>query len=161
MVEPGYGTDSMTVVLNEAAMRALDIQSWDTDRVVRHATPPHEHFVSPIIGVVEDFHYESLHRPIRPMAFYLLPEGSWANRLAVKVRPGQLEQTIAYIEKQWYDMGSGQPFEYALLDQSLEKFYRNDVTTRTLYTIFSLLAFVCGFTWFVWIGYLHYRKPEA
>jgi putative ABC transport system permease protein len=138
--ERGYGTDSIAVVLNEAAMRALDIQSWDTDRVVRHATPPHEHFVSPIIGVVEDFHYESLHRPIRPMAFYLLPEGNWANRLAVKVRPGQLEQTIASIEKLWYDMGSGQPFEYALLDQSLEKFYRNDVTTRTLYTIFSLLA---------------------
>jgi putative ABC transport system permease protein len=138
--ERGYGTDTMAVIINKTAQKRLGITDFHTEQIVRHATPPDEPLISHIIGIVEDFHFESLHRPIRTMAFYLLPEGSWANRLSVRVQPGKMKETIAYLEQAWHKMESGQPFEYNLLDQTLDKFYQNDKRTRTIYTIFSLLA---------------------
>lgn len=137
---PSYRTDTAAVVLNQSAKWRMRIDDIEMNKIIRHATPPDEHIISPIIGVVEDFHYESLHRPIRPLALFLLPEGDWANRLSVKVQAGKIPQTIAFLEQEWYQMQSGQPFEYMLLEQSLERFYQNDKRTRTIYTIFSLLA---------------------
>ncbi|MBE0661050.1 MAG: ABC transporter permease [Bacteroidales bacterium] len=136
----GYSSDSAAVVINKTAMRRLGINDFEKDRLIRHATPPDEHSVDRIIGVVEDFHFESLHRAIRPMALYLLPEGNWANRLSVRVQQNRVQETILYLEEQWIAMESGQPFEYSLLDSSLEKFYKNDEQTRIIYTIFSILA---------------------
>ncbi len=135
-----FATDSVAVIINQTAQKRLGITDIHTEKIVRHATPPDPHLISHIIGVVEDFHFESLHRPIRTMAFYLLPEGSWANRLAVRVQAGKMKETIDFLEAQWHTMESGQPFEYSFLDQSLEKFYKNDKRTLTIYTIFSLLA---------------------
>lgn len=137
---PSYRTDTAAVVLNQSAKWRMRIDDIEVDKVIRHATPPDEHIISHIIGVVEDFHYESLHKAIRPLALFLLPEGNWANRLSVKVQAGKMPQTIAFLEQEWYQMQSEQPFEYMLLEQSLEKFYQNDKRTRTIYTIFSLLA---------------------
>lgn len=137
----GYAGDSAGVVLNQTAIRRLGINDFETDRIIRHATPPEEHSVHRVIGVVNDFHYESLHRAIRPIAIFLLPEGNWANRLSVRVRQNKLAETIKYLEKQWQSMGSDQPFEYTMLDTTLEKFYQNDRQTRIIYTAFSILAF--------------------
>lgn len=135
-----YGTDTAVAIVNQTARYRLGINELEKERIIMHATPPDEPRVLPIIGVVEDFHFESLHRPIRTMAFLLLPEGSWANRLSVRVLPGKMRETIDYLEKEWYTMETGNPFEYKLLDSALEKFYDNDRRTRTIYSIFSLLA---------------------
>ncbi|PKP52482.1 MAG: hypothetical protein CVT92_08620 [Bacteroidetes bacterium HGW-Bacteroidetes-1] len=134
-----FGTDSSAVILNEAAMRALGITDLNREKVIRHATPPYEHLVSPIIGVVEDFHFESLHKGIRPMAIYLRNDG-WLNRMVVKVKGEKLQELIQVMEKEWNNMETGQPFTYTTLDQNMASFYQNDHRTRIIYTIFSLLA---------------------
>mgnify|MGYP002619831030 CR=1 FL=1 len=136
-----YSGDSLGVVLNQTAIRRLGIHDFETDRIILHATPPHEHTVHKVIGVVSDFHFESLHKSIRPMAIFLLPEGNWANRLSIRVQQQKVSETIQYLEQEWQAMGSGQPFEYTMLDSSLDKFYRNDRQTRIIYTAFSILAF--------------------
>ena len=74
------------------------------------------------------------------MAIYLLPENNWANRLSVKVHPGRISETIAYLEKEWNAMESGQPFDYYLLKSALDKFYGNDHRTKIIYSAFSILA---------------------
>jgi len=136
----GYAGDSAGVVLNQTAIRRLVIHDFETDRIIRHATPPNEHTTHRVIGVVDDFHYESLHRSIRPMAIFLLPEGNWANRLSVRVQQNKVAETIKFLEQQWIAMDSGQPFEYTMLDTTIDKFYKNDKQTRIIYTSFSILA---------------------
>lgn len=136
----GYSGDSAGVVLNQTAIRRLGIHDFETDRIIRHATPPNEHTTHRVIGVVDDFHYESLHRTIRPMAIFLLPEGNWANRLSVRVQQNKVAETIKFLEQQWIAMDSGQPFEYTMLDSTIDKFYKNDRQTRIIYTSFSILA---------------------
>jgi putative ABC transport system permease protein len=138
--EKDYAGDTAALILNQAAIRRLGITDIEKDRILRHATPPEEDRVERIIGVVEDFHFESLHRKIMPLAIYLLPEGKGANRLPVKVHPGQISETISFLEQEWNAMESGQPFEYNLLDTALDKFYGNDKRTRIIYTAFSILA---------------------
>ncbi len=137
---PAHRTDTAAAILNQSARFRMGIEDIHVDKIIRHATPPDEHIVSHIIGVLEDFHFESLHRSIRPMAIFLLPEGNWANRLSVKVQAGKVQETIRYLEQEWYNMESGQPFEYVMMDQKLESFYQNDKRTRTIYSIFSMLA---------------------
>jgi putative ABC transport system permease protein len=134
-----YGTDSMAVILNETAARAVGITDFRQEKIIRHATPPNEHFISPIIGIVKDFHFESLHRGIRPMAIYLRNEG-WFNRMAVKLKGTNYEESVNFLEEQWDEMNTGQPFEYTTLDANMEGFYENERKTRVLYTIFSMLA---------------------
>lgn len=136
-----YGTDSMAVILNETAARAVGITDFRQEKIIRHATPPNEHFISPIIGIVKDFHFESLHRGIRPMAIYLRNEG-WFNRMAVKLKGTNYEESVNFLEEQWNEMNTGQPFEYTTLDANMEGFYENERKTRVLYTIFSMLALV-------------------
>lgn len=136
----GYASDSAGVVLNQTAIRRLGIYDFETDRIIRHATPPNEHTTHRVIGVVDDFHYESLHRGIRPMAIFLLPEGNWANRLSVRVQQNKVAEKIKFLEQQWTAMDSGQPFEYTMLDTTIDKFYKNDRQTRIIYSSFSILA---------------------
>jgi putative ABC transport system permease protein len=139
-LQRAYAGDSAAIILNQAAIRRLGITDIEKDRILRHATPPDDDLTERIIGIVEDFHFESLHREIKPLAIYLLPEGRSANRLSVKVHSEQISETISFLEQEWNAMQSGQPFEYGLLDTALEKFYGNDRRTRVIYAAFSILA---------------------
>lgn len=134
-----FGTDTAVAVVNEAALRALSIKDFTTEKIVMHSTPPHPHWVLPIIGVVKDFHYESLHHGIRPMIILLRTEG-WFNRMAVRISEGTYAESLEILERKWNGMETGQPFMYTSLDQNMEAFYRNDNRTQTLYAIFSMLA---------------------
>jgi len=134
-----YGTDTAVAIVNEAALRALSIKDFTTEKIVMHSTPPHPHWVFPIIGVVKDFHFESLHHGIRPMII-LLRTGGWFNRMAVRISEGSYRESLEILEKKWNEMETGQPFMYTSLDRNMEAFYRNDNRTQTLYAIFSILA---------------------
>jgi putative ABC transport system permease protein len=134
-----FGTDTAVAIVNQAALRALSIQDFPNEKIVIHSTPPHPHGVFPIVGVVRDFHYESLHHGIKPMVIMMRTEG-WFNRMAVRIKKGSYTESLSVLEKKWNEMETGQPFMYTSLDQNMEAFYRNDQRTQTLYTIFSMLA---------------------
>lgn len=135
-----YATDTAAVVINEAAAIALGIKEPYTEKLIRQGATPDQHQAFRVIGVMSDFHFESLHLDIRPMAIYLQPENDWFNRLAVKVRGENLAGTIRFIEEKWEEIAPGLPFEYTFIDHTFEKLYKDDRRTRTMYSIFSMLA---------------------
>ena len=95
-----------------------------------------------MIGVVRDFHYEPLHQKIRPMALFL--EGGYYKRvqenIAVRLNTQDISETISYIEDIWKNYVPEMPFEYSFLDEDYENLYTNEIQTRKIFTIFSLLA---------------------
>jgi putative ABC transport system permease protein len=139
--DKNYSTDSAGIVLNEAAVRAMGLENPIGATVIRHSLPPEPNVEFKVIGVVKDFHFESLHQNIRPLAINLTHLDYRPHIVAVRFASAQTAETISIIGQTWKEFVPEQPLEYHFLDQELEKLYHNDVKTRKIYTIFSILAF--------------------
>jgi putative ABC transport system permease protein len=99
---------------------------------------------SPILGVVKDFHFTSLHVPIEPLALELVADaqgvaGSF-EYLAVRIRPGDIPNILASLEEIWNRHAGAAPFEYAFLDEELDELYKADERLGKVLRIFAGLA---------------------
>ncbi|MDX1672331.1 MAG: FtsX-like permease family protein, partial [Balneolaceae bacterium] len=90
-----------------------------------------------IIGVVENFHYESLHQEIAPLVVAMNPD---RREILIKVETGNLDGTLASIEKEWDAFSPLFPMEYSFLDQQFAQLYEDDKRQRTVFTAFSIAA---------------------
>lgn len=133
-------TDSTKVIINERAVQSLGLNDIGSEKLIMQTGTAEESSAYDIVGVVKDFHIHSLHQRVLPLAIYMLPEGGWANRLAVRVQAGKTREAISFLEKSWDEMETGHPFVYTFLDQTLAKLYQNNHKTRVIYTVFSMLA---------------------
>jgi len=93
-----------------------------------------------IEGVVKDFHFASLHKPIGPLT--LFPEPSQFNVLLVKLSPGAPSQGLDLIRSVWREMAPHRPFEYAFLDQEFEMLYQSETQIGQVFGVFSLVAII-------------------
>jgi putative ABC transport system permease protein len=92
----------------------------------------------PIIGVVKDFHFESMHSAIRPMAIFPI---RFNGRLtAARISAQNINSTIGFIEETWKDFAFDQAFEYVFMDDEFARIYSAEKITANLFTAFSLLA---------------------
>lgn len=91
-----------------------------------------------VIGVVEDFHFESLHRPIDPTAIII--DTSRAGYISARVEGGDLSGTLRYIESQWNAFESRYPFEYEFLDDAFGALYASEQRLMTTLGLFAGLA---------------------
>jgi putative ABC transport system permease protein len=134
-----FPTDSHAAVLNEKAAKLLGwenpigkkINNWALDR---------GDFI--VIGVIKDYHYESLHQEIRPQALFL-SGGYYKNTesyISVRLNTENVSETVQYVGNTWNDFAPGKPFEYSFLDKDYDNLYINEKQTRSLFSIFSALA---------------------
>jgi putative ABC transport system permease protein len=129
-------TDSAAIVLNEAAIKALDIQDPLEKRLflVGLKRKPMD-----IIGIINDFHMESLHTKIGPTAVILVGTRP-SVLLSVRVRPGDLPKTLGFLEDKWREFTNNQPFEYVFFDDQFDLLYRAEVQAGKVITAFACLA---------------------
>lgn len=95
-----------------------------------------------IIGIIDNFHFESLHRDVRAMG-YLLPEAIDSNQkpfLLVKISSLETSSVLSGIRKTWETMSAGLPFEFSFLDEKVNSLYQNDNRAGRIVTLFSGLA---------------------
>jgi putative ABC transport system permease protein len=137
-----YATDSNAVILNEAAVRAMGIDDPLNTTIIRHTLPGNPPYEAKVIGVVRDFHFESLHQKIRPLTLNLLRPSDYATNVAIRFNGSHTGEMIRLLDRKWGEHVPSEPIEYHFLDNELEEMYRNDIRTRQLYTIFSVLAFL-------------------
>jgi putative ABC transport system permease protein len=95
-----------------------------------------------VLGVVNDFHLESLRKEIRPLV--ILPSKNWSSYISIRVAEQDLAQTIAYAEQQWRAMVPDKPFKYFFLDDFYKELYKGDDTTVRLFVLLSGLAIFIG-----------------
>ncbi|MDH5468265.1 MAG: ABC transporter permease, partial [Candidatus Aminicenantes bacterium] len=131
--------DRNSVIINETAAKALGLENPVGKRVIRGALTPGKDEVFSVIGVVKDFHFESLHREIRPLAMYILSDEE-GRYISVRTRPEAVNQTLAFLENKWKAFVPGQPFEYFFLDDDFDRLYKAEKKIGQLFTSFSVLA---------------------
>jgi len=80
-----------------------------------------------IIGVVKDYHFETLTKKIAPEQHVLPWQEGNVSTLFFKIRPGQLPQAMAALQKEWRSVTGNYPFDYTFLDQQMAAMYEANV----------------------------------
>jgi putative ABC transport system permease protein len=131
--------DRNSVVLNETAVAALGIENPVGKRLLRSSLAQEVSEFFTIIGVVKDFHFESLHQKIRPLALYLLSRDE-TRYVTIRIRPGSIPRTLAFIKSQWNGFVPRQSFEYFFLDDDFNSLYKTEQKVGQLFSAFAILA---------------------
>ncbi|MYB56434.1 MAG: FtsX-like permease family protein [Gemmatimonadetes bacterium] len=79
-----------------------------------------------VIGIVRDFHIKSLHNRIEPLAL-LMEKYNYGPFLLIRMRPGQIFETIGMLKNTWKKVAPNMPFELSFLDENLNRQYANEV----------------------------------
>lgn len=132
-----YATDTAALILNETLWKKL---GWGEDALGKKIKPgdPGGEFEYHVIGVVRDFHYESLHDKIEPFAFYF--QETRCSNISIRLQSKNISGNINQIDKKWTEMEPGFPFDYTFLDQSFSELYNSEQQIGKLFIYFSIIA---------------------
>ena len=91
-----------------------------------------------IVGVLKDFHMHSLHLPIMPLYIFLDPGRT--TRVSIKIRGGNVPETLAFVRKTWERFAPEYPFEYSFFDEIFDRAYRVERRLGMMFSAFAGLA---------------------
>ena len=129
-----FPSDSLAVVINEAAVREFGWESGTNNEIMNFFGDSPQKVR--VIGVVKDFNFESLKVQIRPMVINF---GSSLNNLMIKYS-GEAVNIVEALEANWKEYAPGEPFEYAFLDENYDQLFRTEQRLGSLFTLFTILA---------------------
>ncbi|MGN6419625.1 MAG: ABC transporter permease [Pseudobacter sp.] len=129
----GAVADSMHFILNETAVKAARLENpigakfklWNT--------------MGTVIGVVKDFHFQSLRQSIKPAIFQYRKPNHFG-QLYIKTTGQDAPKALAAAEAVWKQYNTGFDFSYNFLDDSYKSLYKSEIRTGSLYNIFSMIA---------------------
>ncbi len=128
-----FGMDSMSIIVNEAAVKAMNLKN-PIGAMVRFHRMNRQ-----IVGVVSDFHFESMHESIKP-AFLHLQEGEGS--ILARIRQDNQQKTLAAIESLYKKYNPNFPFAFSFLDEAYQRQYQTETRTATLAGYFAGLAII-------------------
>jgi putative ABC transport system permease protein len=139
-----FPSDSGAVILNEAALKLFGFTGNPIGKRIStfgaNAEVVPTNIVSyPVIGVVEDFHFESLRENISPLAFFLRKS---TGLISFRFEAKNVQEVISSIEKTWKGLAPGMPFSYSFLDEDFGKMYSTEQRLGQIFVIFAGLAIV-------------------
>ncbi len=138
-----YATDSLSLVLNESAVEDFGLKNPIGAKLI--SKEPNFNpdgggqFVFTIIGVVKDFHFQSLHKKIAPLIFANANKFGWGSA-GVSIKSDHFKTSLSEIEKTWKRFDPKHDFRFSFLDQNVAAQYKSEQTQQKIFTIFSLLA---------------------
>ncbi|HEY4198167.1 MAG TPA: ABC transporter permease [Mucilaginibacter sp.] len=131
-------TDTANYIINETAVQQL---GWKTPQNALGKDMSYGGIKGKIIGVVHDFHFESLHQKIIPLLFQLpSPKNSFYHVMSIKIDGNNISSAINTIKDTWQQYLPDVPFDYTFLDEKFQKLYNSEKQQGSLFTIFSCLA---------------------
>jgi putative ABC transport system permease protein len=136
-----FSSDTLAMVINETAVREFGLAEPLNARFIQPALVGDQRRIYQVIGVVKDFHYQSLRDKIYPHVFVLKPEKwDWTGYITIRIAPENARQTLLTIEKIWNEFTRNEPMEYFFLDDDFRQFYIEEMRTSRIAVTFSLLA---------------------
>jgi len=130
--------DSSSIILNEKAVEQLGLKRpWLGQQLDWDDAAGKTHPVT-IVGIAKDFHFTSLHEPIKPFGF--VSEENNGSTFFVKLHSYDLTKDLAAIQKIWTAHNPDIPFEYSFQDEQIAKLYQVDIKFKTLFSCVTILA---------------------
>jgi putative ABC transport system permease protein len=142
--------DSLNILLNETAVRTmgladpvgLKLLNNDLFRGNPQLAKP-RYFT--VVGIVKDFHFQSLRDEITPLVIYsyeAFGKQATPNMVAVRLKDNQFQSAISKIQNKWSELVPTQPFQYEFLDENLTQGYAEEQRSGKVFAVFSGLAIV-------------------
>ncbi|UCC43627.1 MAG: ABC transporter permease [Candidatus Zixiibacteriota bacterium] len=121
-------------ILNEIAVRTL---GWD-EAVGKPLRFYGADSAGQVIGVVEDFNYESLHKPVGPLVLAL--NAGWYDQVFVRMQPPGVRSAVQHVMAAWAEFVPSRPLEFTYLDDELSAQYRFEESVDDVMVLFTGLA---------------------
>ncbi|WP_222983677.1 FtsX-like permease family protein [Flagellimonas meishanensis] len=138
--DPKITTDSTAVIVNESTVAILGVTPEEALGMrISHDIGESNPVYNPIIGVVKNFHFESLRKDIGALSLFL---GTSADNMAVKLESGDFSKTISQIESIWKRIAPGQPFGFNFMDDAFDTTYKAEQNLGRVFMTFTILSII-------------------
>jgi putative ABC transport system permease protein len=133
-----FGTDSSSVIINESTAKFLGYDNPIGKKLYSSNNPTLElNTVYEIVGVVKNFHFESLRQEVEPLCMRL-GNSNWA--MAFKINSNNVPALVNQMEAKWKKLAPEMPFSYKFLDQSFDQMYRAEQRVGKVALTFAILT---------------------
>ena len=134
-----FPSDSSAVLINQAAVRRF---GWKNPIGKRLSSigdgSPNSKRTYTIVGVVNDFHYTSMHQPIAPLVMLYGPDNY---QMALRIRTANLPALLNILEQKWKAQ-TDNPFAYSFLSERFNNTYQSEQRVGQLFSIFAGLTVI-------------------
>lgn len=135
-----FGTDTTEAfILNETAVKAI---GWTSAADAIGKSFESGDRKGKIVGIVNDFHFESMRERIVPLMF--LVGKSSLRTVSIKVRPDNIPATLEFLRSKWKTYRPEYEFDYQFLDERFDKLYKSEEKLGQLFGIFAGIAVFVG-----------------
>ncbi len=137
-----FGSDSTAVILNETAAKFFD---WDDPlgKIIGQFNSNETASIAKynVIGIVKNFHFESLRNTVGPVLFFLRRSTS---NVAFRINTENTIQLISFVKDKWDEFAPGQPFDYSFMDEEFNSMYKAEERIGEIFSVFAFLAILIG-----------------
>lgn len=136
-----YSTDTEATIINQQAVKQYRYDDPLGQRLTRFTSDEGDSQTYKVIGVVEDFHFDSLRNSIAPMIMFL---GRNANNISFRFKTDEVAKTIELLRSKWKEFLPQQPFMYSFLDERFFEVYETEQRFGKIFGVFAGLAIFIG-----------------
>jgi putative ABC transport system permease protein len=136
-----YSTDTEATIINQAAAKQFDWAQPVGKRIGRIVSNQGDFELYEVIGVVEDFHFETLKETIGPLVMFL---GNSNSNISFRVETEDISGTIGLLQTEWKKFLPHQPFEYNFLDERFADMYQTEQRIGRIFGVFAGFAIFIG-----------------
>ena len=138
---PAAFADSSKIVINETQARAfgwMDAQEA-VGKIVKSQVGGNP---LTIAGVTKDFHFGSMQKTIPPVTFINVSLNNIFRVFSIKLKPGNMGNSLAALQKKWSALMPGSPFEYKFMDETLATLYKAEIQLKKAAYTATVLALI-------------------
>lgn len=139
--------DSLSVILNESAVKTLGLTNPIGEKInfIEQTYRSGEQTTFTIVGIIKDFHYETLHEEIRPLVIQSNEViYSRMSFVVARLKQGENTTAIAAMENKWKALAPDMPFQFRFVDNVLDAHYKKEKRMGEIFTLFSCLSIIVG-----------------
>lgn len=126
--------DSTAIIVNETTARVMEVDN-PVGKTLKFWGENWQ-----IVGMVKDFHLNSLHQKIAPLV--VVHSDEWFNHVFIRPAEGQTKEAIAAVQSTYQSISPAYPFEYEFLDSAYAAMYKSEQTSGSLADLFALIALI-------------------
>lgn len=136
---PAIESDTIACVINEEAALEFNSEKIIGTSILAPAFKEKMGDKLKVIGIVKNFHFETVDKKIGPLIITLMP-GNWEGYLNVRLSSNEIDKSIKLLEETWKKYTSEYPFQYFFLDQDFDRNYRSVIRIARILLIFASLS---------------------
>jgi len=125
-------TAGKTIIINQTLAKKLNLKNPIGARITNGG-------IFTVVGVVQDFNFESMHQQIDPLALHF---GLSPSMVSIKVRGADMKNTLQSITATWKQFAPDQPIRYTFMDEIFANMYADVTRMGNIFTTFAILAII-------------------